>query len=183
MGTLALEPTPPHQECRHAHDSRSREGACRDRHRRRDRRARDRRQPLARVTRARVDALGRLRAQTPESKIVTRYYATPRAYYYLRCGTADYGYRHILNRHRADFERLAFGTYQNWRDIADLSMDAISRDPDAAKPAGDGKGCLSRVIFLKNIRTNQVVRQQVIRMIYRYRDNAIISAYPGSQCR
>ena len=121
--------------------------------------------------------------RTPEDKVVTKYYATPRAYYYLRCGTAEYGYRHILNRHRGDFERLAFGTDQNWRDIADLSMDAISRDPDAAKPGGNGKGCLSRVIFLRNKRTNQVVRQQTVRMYFRYRDNAIITVHPrGTQC-
>lgn len=99
---------------------------------------------------------------TAEAKEVTRYYASPRFYYYLRCGNASYGYRHILARHRADFEQLAAGTYQNWRDVADLAMDSISRDPDVAKPAGDGKGCLSRVIFLRNLRTNQVVRQQNI---------------------
>jgi hypothetical protein len=145
----------------------ARECGVRDRHRRADRPPRDRRQPLAPVSRARVDAPGRLRAEHP------------RAYYYLRCGT---GHRHILDRHRADFERLAFGTFQNWRDIADLAMDAISRDPDAATPAGAGKGCLSRVIFLTSLRTNQPVRQQVIRMIIRLRDNAIISAFPGFQC-
>ncbi len=93
------------------------------------------------------------------------------------------GYRHILIGHRDDFERLAAGTYQNWRDVVDLAIDAISRDPDEAKPAGDGKGCLSRVIFLRNLRTNQVVRQQIIRMIVRHSDNAIISVFPhGKQC-
>lgn len=120
---------------------------------------------------------------TPESKEVTKYYASPRAYYYLRCGNADYGYRHILSRHLVDFEQLAAGTSQNWRDIADLSMSTISSDPDAAKPADGGKACLSRVIFLYNIKTNQLVRQQIIRMIVRISDNTIITAFPhGSQC-
>lgn len=115
--------------------------------------------------------------------MVTKYYASPRAYYYLRCGNADYGYRHIVSRHRTDFERLAAGTYQNWRDVADLAMDSISTDPDAAKLAGAGKGCLSRVIFLRNLRTNQVVRPQIIRMFVRLSDNVIITTYPhGSQC-
>ncbi len=120
---------------------------------------------------------------TPESKEVTKYIASPRIYYYLRCGTEAYGYRHILIRHRADFERLAAGTYQNWRDIADLAMDSITRDPDSAKPAGGNQSCLSRVIFLRNIRTNQVVRQQIIRMYVRNWDNNIATVYPaGTQC-
>ena len=121
---------------------------------------------------------------TPESKVVTRFYATPRAYYTLRCGTPAYGYRHILIRHRGDFERLAFRTGQNWRDIVELSAHAIASDPDKAKPRNDGKSCLSRVIFLKNLRTNQVVRQQIVRMIIRNSDNAIVSVYPDSrQCQ
>lgn len=120
---------------------------------------------------------------TAESKEVTKYFVNARTYYYLRCGNAGYGYRHILDRHRTDFERLAAGTYQNWRDVADLAMDSISRDPDAAKPAGNGKACLSRVIFLRNLRTNQAVRQQIIRMFVRLSDNAIITTYPhSSQC-
>ncbi len=57
--------------------------------------------------------MGCLGRSTPESKEVTKYYSSPRAYYYLRCGNADYGYRHILARHRTDFEALAAGTYQN----------------------------------------------------------------------
>ncbi len=94
-----------------------------------------------------------------------------------------HGYRHILIRHRADFERLAAGTYQNWRDIADLAMDSITRDPDAAKLAGGNQSCLSRVIFLRNLRTNQVVRQQIIRMYVRNGDNNIATVYPaGTQC-
>ncbi len=67
--------------------------------------------------------------------------------------------------------------------MADLALDSISRDPDAAKPGGDGKACLSRVIFLRNIRTNQVVRQQVIRLIVRLSDNVIITVFPhGARC-
>lgn len=120
---------------------------------------------------------------TPESKEVAKYFASPRQYYFLRCGTESYGYRHILIRHRTDFERLAAGTNQNWRDIADLSMEAITRDPDAARPAGGNQSCLSRVIFLRNVRTNQVVRQQIVRMYVLNNGSNIATVYPaGSQC-
>jgi len=41
----------------------------------------------------------------------------------------------------------------------------------------------SRVIFLRNIRTNQVVHQQIIRMYVRNWDNNIETVYPAStQC-
>lgn len=78
----------------------------------------------------------------------------------LRCGGPKYsrepvsGYRHILWRHKVDFERMAFGTNQNWRDIADLAMDSVSSDADSVVPAGGGKVCNSRVVFLNDVRTN-----------------------------
>ncbi|MFC5995056.1 hypothetical protein ACFQE5_12620 [Pseudonocardia hispaniensis] len=115
---------------------------------------------------------------TPESKEVAHYSASPRINYHLRCGNVKYGYRHIVANHRADFENRAAGTYQNWRDVADLAMDAISRDPDKAVPRGGGKACLSRVIFLRNVRTNQVVRQRIVRMIVAVDHNNIITAFP-----
>jgi hypothetical protein len=138
---------------------------------------------LAPIVHAKVPwgACGR---SAPEDKEVAKYIGSPRQYYYLRCGNADWGYRHILAGHKEDFERLAAGTFQNWRDVADLAMESIASDPDAARPPdAAGKAYLSRVIFLRNIRTNQVVRQQIIRMIIRVSDNSIITAFPhGQQC-
>lgn len=126
---------------------------------------------------------------TPESKLVAQYLVNHRTNYYLRCGgpigspTPKKGYRHIVWRHRADFERMAAGTNQNWRDVADLAMEAISRDADAAYPRPQGKACLSRVVFLRNLRTNQVVRQQIVRMLVITATNEILTAYPASrQC-
>lgn len=78
---------------------------------------------------------------------------------------------------------MAVGTGQNWRDIADLAMATISRDPDSAKPANAGQACLSRVLFLKNIRTNQVVRQQIFRMFVTVNTNNVNTVFPAStQC-
>ncbi|RSN51610.1 hypothetical protein DMH08_30305 [Actinomadura sp. WAC 06369] len=105
----------------------------------------------------------------------------------LRCGgpkhssSPTWGYRHILWRHRGDFERMAAGTYQNWRDIADLAMSHNTSDPDRSKHSG-GKSCYSRVLYLRNIRTNQVVRQQIFKMVVGSNNN-IITSYPsGSHC-
>lgn len=122
-------------------------------------------------------------ASTDSGKLVRQFAPTPRLNYYLRCGDSGYGYRHLVARHGFDFEQLAAGTYRNWRDVADLAMSSIAGDPDVAKPAGAGKACLSRVIFLKNLRTNQVVRQQVVPMIIDIASGNIITAYPhGRQC-
>jgi hypothetical protein len=121
---------------------------------------------------------------TPEDKLVRQYMVNPRLNFSLRCGNAQKGYRHIVSRHLADFQRMAAGTYTNWRDVADLAMESIARDPDVAVPAGGGTGCYSRVLFLRNLRTNQVVRQQVFTMIVIVSTGEIITAYPSAdQCR
>jgi hypothetical protein len=126
---------------------------------------------------------------TDESKVVAQYLVNVRTSFTLRCGGPRYaaepawGYRHVLWRHRGDFERLAAGTSENWRDLADLVMESISRDPDAAQDAGDGKGCYSRLIYLRNLRTNQVVGTQIFRMYVVIKTGDIITVHPRStQC-
>lgn len=87
----------------------------------------------------------------------------------------------ILWRHRADFERMAAGTYQNWRDVADLAMSYNTSDPDRFSYGG-GKSCYSRLLYLRNIRTGQIVRQQIFKMIVSSQNN-IITSYPtGTHC-
>lgn len=126
---------------------------------------------------------------TEESKIVAQYAVNARTYVTLRCGgprwtgEPTWGYRHILAGHRQDFERLALGTNQNWRDVADLAMDSIARDPDAVRPAGGGKACYSREIFLHDLRTGQLVRRQIVRMYVVIGSGDIVTLYPHSaQC-
>lgn len=124
---------------------------------------------------------------TDESKVVAQYAVNARMIFTFRCGGPRYsptptkGFRHILWKHREHFEEIAAGTEQNWRDVADLAMDVISRDPDVALPAQGGKECLSRVIFLRNLNTNQVVRQQIVRMLVITDSNEILTVYPSSQ--
>lgn len=129
---------------------------------------------------------------TDENKVVRTFDGTSRRQWTLRCGgplhssTPSWGYRHILWRHLGDFERMAAGTNQNWRDIADLSMDSIANDPDAWGDAGDGKNCRSRLIYLINKDNGQVVRTQIVKQISVFKGantNDIITAYPSSaQC-
>lgn len=125
---------------------------------------------------------------TDPQKLVRLFVKNRTVDFVLRCGgplhssNPAWGYRHILKRHKTDFERLAAGTYQNWRDVADKGMAANTSDPDRTTNAGGGKTCYSRVIYLVNRRTNQVVRTAIIRMIVG-NDNNIITSYPGAHCR
>jgi hypothetical protein len=124
------------------------------------------------------------------AKLVREFLVKPGVSVFLRCGGPKYsrtpgdGYRHILWRHRGDFERIAGGTHQNWRDVADLSMEFIAKDPDVTMPTTRGTTCHSRAIFLVNLRTNQVVRQQIVRMIVVTGTGDIVTAYPTERhCR
>lgn len=108
---------------------------------------------------------------------------------YLKCGGPKYtssptwGYRHILKNHRSDFENIAAGTAQNWRDVADVGMGGALRDPDVRGAESDGKRCFSRKIYLYNLQTGELVRTKIVRVIFRTSDAAIITAYPSSsQC-
>lgn len=67
-----------------------------------------------------------------------------------------------MRHHDKDFERMAFGTGQTWRQVVDVSMEAISRDPDVVKPARGGQTCRSRVIYLNNKKTGKEVRRQIV---------------------
>jgi hypothetical protein len=118
----------------------------------------------------------------PDDKLVRLFQRDRRRDFALRCGDAGWGYRHILDRHRGDFERMAAGTFQNWRDVADLSLAALSSDPDVVRPAGGDQTCRSRVIFLINVRNGQTVRQQTVRMFTDNGSGNIRSAFPSPHC-
>jgi hypothetical protein len=117
-----------------------------------------------------------------DDKLVRLFQRDHRRDFALRCGNADRGYRHIRDRHMGDFERMAAGTFQNWRDVADLSLAANSSDPDVIRPAGGNQTCRSRVIFLINVRNGQTVRQQIVRMFTDNGTSEIRSAFPSPHC-
>ncbi|MFV2177886.1 hypothetical protein ACFHW2_29165 [Actinomadura sp. LOL_016] len=147
--------------------------------------------PAAAVSRAQVQAAppwGACGRSTDPQKMVRLFTKNRVVDFALRCGgpkhssSPTWGYRHILWRHRGDFERMAAGTYQNWRDIADLAMSHNTSDPDRWNRSG-GKSCYSRVLYLRNIRTNQVVRKQIFKMIVGSSSKNIITSYPaGTHC-
>ncbi|MEV5827741.1 hypothetical protein AB0L25_19435 [Spirillospora sp. NPDC052242] len=146
--------------------------------------------PASAVSRVQVPAAppwGACGRNTDPQKLVRLFTKNRVVDFALRCGGPKYsssptwGYRHILWRHRGDFERMAAGTYQNWRDIADLAMSSNTSDPDRSRHSG-GKSCYSRLLYLRNIRTNQVVRKQIFKMVVGSNNN-IITSYPaGTHC-
>jgi hypothetical protein len=104
---------------------------------------------------------------TPEDKVVRQFPGGIT----LRCGgplgeDPRFGYRHIVARHRTNFEDMAAGTgtFQNWRDVADFAIESIAIDPDTTAPAPGKQVCLSRVVFLHSLQTGQLVRQQIVVM-------------------
>jgi hypothetical protein len=48
----------------------------------------------------------------------------------LRCGSQNWGYRHIVDRHLGQWEQKAALTRQNWREVADYGIEWALRDPD-----------------------------------------------------
>lgn len=125
---------------------------------------------------------------TDENKVV-RVFPSPQGPLTLFCGgpirssTPEWGYRHILWAHMKDFDGASTGTFQNWRDIADLAMETIAADPDATYPARGDQTCRSRVLFLKDLRTNQVVRQGIFVMYTQNGTNRINTVFPRNyQC-
>ncbi|MFT4298368.1 MAG: hypothetical protein QM597_01835 [Aeromicrobium sp.] len=130
-----------------------------------------------------TNAWGACGLRTSPTKVVDRYPGKGGTYT-LRCGDKNYGYRHILQNHRSQFEALAAGTGKNWRDVADMAMTWAAKDPDkTVMNVGGGKGCKSRLLFLRNNRTNQVVRQQRFAMYYVNSSLNIVTVYPkGSGC-
>jgi hypothetical protein len=120
---------------------------------------------------------------TAEDKAV-RVFPSPQGPLTLRCGgprwsdSPAWGYRHLLSRHVSDFGGSAAGTFQNWRDIADLAMETVAADPDALVPARGDQTCRSRVLFLVNVQTNQVARQQIFVMYTQNSSNNIVTVFP-----
>lgn len=66
-------------------------------------------------------------------------------------------------------------------------MDTMGRDPDFAKPANDGQGCYSRVMYFYNTRNNQLVRTQIFVMFVQLTpkpnqpENSINTVFPASK--
>lgn len=99
----------------------------------------------------------------------------------LRCGNANYGYWHIYERHRANWESKAAGTYQNWRDVADIGMHAaLSNSAKTTYRAANDTNCYSKRIYLVNVQTGQTVADTITRVVAGTRSNNVVTAFPSS---
>lgn len=136
---------------------------------------------------AKVIAWGSCGVISKEKKLVRTYSRRGGAKVYLYCGGPKFssdptwGYRHILKRHRDDFERKAFRTRQTWRELADISIEVALAHPKVAGPIRSGKRCYSAVVYLIDHRNGDVVGTMIVRVLWRISDNAIITAYPAAR--
>ena len=136
---------------------------------------------------AKVVTWGACGVISKERKLVRTYSRRGGAKVYLYCGgpkfssNPTWGYRHILKRHRDDFERKAFRTRQTWRELADISIEVALAHPKVAGPTRAGKRCYSAVVYLIDERNGDLVGTMIVRVLWRVSDGAIITAHPAKQ--
>jgi hypothetical protein len=81
----------------------------------------------------------------------------------LFCGRPKYrshptwGLRHIYKSHKGQWEDMAVGTFQGWREIADIGIAGALRDPDVCGKIRNGKHCYSRVVYLWDVRRYRII--------------------------
>ena len=64
--------------------------------------------------------------------------------------------------------------------MADISIDAVLKDPVIAGREYDGKRCFSRYVYLWDYQRNRVVDFMTVRVVFRAQgSHKIISAYPS----
>lgn len=108
----------------------------------------------------------------------------------LYCGGPKYtaqpkwGMRHILANHRRDWQNMAIGTEQGWRELADISIAAVLQDPVVSGRPRHNKQCYSRYVYKWSYERNRVVDVMVVRVVFRsLGSHKIITAYPSEHCR
>ncbi|MFI5953438.1 hypothetical protein [Cryptosporangium sp. NPDC051539] len=100
----------------------------------------------------------------------------------LLCGDKKFGYRHILDGHRTEWERAAFPVRRNWRDVADFSIATILGDPDKVTYSTRAKTyCFSRVIYLVDKNTGRTVSTSIPRVAVAESTKRIITAFPSKE--
>ncbi|MFG1925627.1 hypothetical protein [Cryptosporangium sp. NPDC048952] len=103
----------------------------------------------------------------------------------LLCGNDKFGYRHILDGHRAEWEQAAFLVRRNWRDIADFSIATVLGDPDKVTYNPKVKTyCFSRVVYLVDKTTAKTVGTNIPHVVVAESSKRIITAFPSKeQCK
>ena len=100
----------------------------------------------------------------------------------LRCGNSDFGYRHIVLRHRTEWLTNAALSEDNWLDLADFSINAALTDPDrVVYDWRNNATCFSRAIYLINNRTKQRAGTLVPNVVVGFTTLNVVTAIPKKQ--
>ncbi|MFG3616498.1 hypothetical protein [Nocardia sp. NPDC047654] len=99
----------------------------------------------------------------------------------LLCGNRDSGFRHIKDRHMAEWEGLAAIERRNWRDIVDMAIEKSLSSPDKFTTQDGGKFCYTGQIYLVNKVSGQIA-QTVQPTVIVTGSGKIITAFPGGGC-
>lgn len=100
---------------------------------------------------------------------------------YLKCGSDVWGYRHIQQRHQADWEAIAVYDGVNWRTAADWAIAETLLWPASATYRSSNDTYLyRRQIQLRNKSTGKVVATKYVNVVIARKTQNIITAYPSS---
>lgn len=108
---------------------------------------------------------------TASSKVVYDY-----GFIQLQCGDANWGYRHIKDRHYTEFQVLAAPAGLNWSDLVHWAIYYTAADPDHVRVSGS-TGCRDRMLYLHD-NNGRLVLQKRFRMIYNAGDGRVVTTYP-----
>lgn len=103
----------------------------------------------------------------------------------LRCGNANFGFKHIVKNHLGEWQTNAALTGDQWRDLVDFAVAATLIDPDQTTYRSTNDGfCYSRQIYLINNRTGKTVSILTPNIVIGLTSLNVITAIPKhQQCR
>jgi hypothetical protein len=102
----------------------------------------------------------------------------------LHCGSEKWGYRHIKDRHRSQWEYDAYLVGRDWRTHADWAIDWILKAPQSTTyRAKNDTYCYSRKLYLVRRRDGKVVGTRTPHVVVARMSKNIITAFPNNkQC-
>ena len=97
----------------------------------------------------------------------------------LACGSKQWGYRHILDRHIQEWENIARYDNVNWREAADWGMWTALKHPSSTnyRASNDTFGYWTP-IYLKNKKTGETVKRADVVTVVASKTKNIITSYP-----
>jgi hypothetical protein len=97
----------------------------------------------------------------------------------LLCGTANYGFYHIVARHHVEWTQKSVKTNETWREVADYAIAEVLRSPTSVtfRPRNN-TFCYSREISLIDKVRGITVDVMHPNVVVRAQDGAVITAIP-----